>query len=126
MRRRSWLSSKTTWAEYPYWPEVQRFMEGILRLKPVLVVLFGSVARGDFTQESDADVLVIFERPVDWATVYAYSQGMVQPLVKTVDEVLAQIRQGEPFFIEVVEEGKVLYEADRMHERLLADAARAR
>lgn len=101
-------------------------MEGVLRLKPVLMVLFGSVARGDFTQESDADVLVIFERPVDWATVYAHSQGMVQPFVTTVDEVLAQIRQGEPFFIEVVEEGKVLYEVDQMHERLLAEAARAK
>jgi len=106
---------------------VQRFVKGVVTsLKPLLILLFGSVAKGEFTQESDADVLVVFDRPVDWLTVYAHSQGMVQPLVKTLDEVLAQIRQGEPFFIEIVEDGLALYDADEIHQRLMVEAAKAK
>jgi len=38
------------------------FVATVRQLDPVAAVLFGSVARGDFTQHSDADVLVVFDR----------------------------------------------------------------
>jgi len=105
---------------------VERFIEKVRRLDPLLVLLFGSVATGEFTQYSDADVLVLFERPVDWETVYACSDGVVQPVVKTRDELAAQIAAGEPFFCEIVEEGQVLFDAGGVYAWLCRSVAAAR
>jgi hypothetical protein len=84
----------------------------------LLVVLFGSVARGEFTRDSDADVLVVFDRPVDWETVYADREGAVHPVIKTLEQVEEQIREGEPFFVEMIEDGIPLYDSDGLYQRL--------
>ena len=44
-------------------------MERVQGLGPVLILLFGSVAKGEVTQHSDADVLVVVAEPVDWLRV---------------------------------------------------------
>jgi len=62
---------------------VECFVEQVRRLDPLLVLIFGSVVTGEFTQYSDGDVLVAFGHPVEWETVYACSDGVVQPVVKT-------------------------------------------
>lgn len=126
MPQRSSRSSKTTWLDYPHRASIERFVERVKRLDPLLVLLFGSVAAGDFTQYSDADVLVVFEQAVDWDTVYACSDGIVQPVVKTLDELLAQIAAGEPFFCEIVEQGQVLFDSGDVYERLCRAVAAAR
>jgi predicted nucleotidyltransferase len=126
MVRKSFNSPKATWRDYPRRSSIERFVERAKPLDPVLVLLFGSAATGEFTQYSDADVLVIFERPVAWETVYACSDGTVQPLVKTEDELTAQIAAGEPFFCEIVEQGEVLFDADGVYERLCRRVAAAR
>jgi len=43
--------------------------------------------------------------------VYGQSKGPVQPLIKTLDEILAQIEKGTLFFVMVVEEGVPVYDA---------------
>jgi hypothetical protein len=101
-------------------------VERAKRLDPLLVLLFGSAATGEFTQYSDADVLVVFEHPVAWETVYACSDGIVQPMVKTQNELTAQIAAGEPFFCEIVEQGQVLFDADGVYEQLRRHVAAAR
>ncbi len=111
---------------YPLWSSVECFVEQVRRLDPLLVLLFGSVATGEFTQYSDADVLVVFEHPVDWETVYACSDGIVQPVVKTRDELIAQIAAGAPFLCETVEEGRVLFDANGVYERLCRHVIAAR
>ncbi len=90
------------------------------------MLIFGSVVTGEFTQYSDADVLIVFEQPVDWETVYACSDGIVQPVIKTRDELTAQIAAGEPFPCEIVEDGQALFDADGVHEQLRRHAAIAR
>ena len=126
MAQRSLNSSKATWREYPHWPSIERFVDRVRRLDPLLVLLFGSVVTGEFTQYSDADVLVVFARSVDWDTVYACSDGLVQPVVKTLDALTAQIAAGEPFFCEIVEQGQVLLDADGVYEQLCRYVADAR
>ena len=126
MAHRSSNSSRVTWTDYPHRSSVERFVEQVRRLKPLLVLLFGSAATGEFTQYSDADMLVVFDCPVDWDAVYACSDGIVQPLVKTWDELTAQIADGEPFLCEIVEEGQVLSDADGIYERLRRHVAEAR
>jgi len=97
----------------------------VRRRRPLLVVLFGSVARGEFRQGSDADVLVVFEKPVDLDVVYADREGAVHPVVKTLEQMDKFIREGEPFYIEMIEDGIPLYDADgefKKLSRLVRDA----
>ncbi len=126
MPRKSSNSSRTTWDDYPHRTSVARFVERVRQFDPLLVLLFGSVVTGEFTQYSDADVLVVFEHAVDWDTVYACSDGIVQPVVKTLDELTAQITAGEPFFCEIIEQGQTLFDAGGVHEQLRRRVAAAR
>lgn len=122
----SLTSLRQTYPSYPHWDEVESFVAGVRALDPLFVLLFGSVAKGDFTQHSDADVLVVLEGPVDWLDVYAFSQGMVQPVVKTRAELGQQLEAGEPFYHEMLEDGLLLCQSGPAYEELQALARQAR
>lgn len=109
---------KASYRDYPHLDELTTFVSGIEALKPQLVLLFGSVATGEFTQRSDADVLVIFNHPTDWLDVYRYSQGIVQTIVRTIAEVENLIRAGEPFYIQAFLEGVFLAGDEQTYKRL--------
>jgi len=82
------------------------------------VVLFGSYARGTVTEDSDVDLLVIcsFEgKSVDESVKIRMKlrpQFPVDLLVRTPEKVRQRIEMGDDFLREILEEGKVLYEAD--------------
>jgi len=82
------------------------------------VILFGSYARGAVTEDSDVDLLVIipFEgRNVDKSVEIRLKlrpKFPVDLLVRTPEKVRQRIEMGDGFMREIVEEGKVLYEAD--------------
>ena len=81
------------------------------------VILFGSYARGVVSEDSDVDLLVIgpFEgRSVDKSVEIRMKLRpafAVDLLVRTPENVRQRIRMGDEFMREIVEEGKVLYEA---------------
>ena len=86
---------------------------------PQQILLFGSYAWGQPTPESDVDLLIVM--PFDGKSV-AKSVEMrlkVRPpfpvdlLVRTPDKVRERLSLGDPFIRSILEEGKVLYEADR-------------
>ncbi len=82
------------------------------------IILFGSYTRGAVTDDSDVDLLVIvpFEgRNVDKSVEIRMKlrpQFPVDLLVRTPEKVRQRIEMGDGFMREIVEEGKVLYEAD--------------
>ena len=82
------------------------------------VVLFGSYARGEVTEDSDVDLLIIapFEgRGVDKSVEIRMKLRPGFPvnlLVRTPDKVRQRIEMGDDFMQEILVEGKVLYEAD--------------
>lgn len=82
------------------------------------VILFGSYARGEVTDDSDVDLLVIgsFEgRSVDKSVEIRMKLRPGFPmdlLVRTPEKVRQRIDMGDGFMQEILEEGKVLYEAD--------------
>lgn len=73
------------------------------------VVVFGSVARGDFNVWSDIDVLVVAEhlpeRSLDRWDVLAPLPPLVQPVVWTPGEYAAEHRRANPIVAESVELG---------------------
>lgn len=111
-------SSRSTYRNYPHIASIESFLVGIEPLQPALVILFGSVATGDFTQKSDADILVIFDEPTEWSKVYAHSDGWVQPVVKTLAEVSDLLMTATPFFCEIIEDGIVLRDRDGFYDYL--------
>lgn len=110
--------SRAAYRDYPHLAELTAFVEGVEALGPQVVLLFGSVATGEFTQRSDADVLVVFDRERDWLEVYQHSRGMVQPIVRTLSDVERLIRDGEPFYIQAFQEGVQLAGSEPTYERL--------
>ncbi len=82
------------------------------------VILFGSYARGEITEDSDVDLLVIgpFEgKSIDKSVEIRMKlrpRFAMDLLVRTPEKVHQRIEMGDGFMREILEEGKVLYEAD--------------
>ena len=82
----------------------------------VAVVLFGSVARGEFTEKSDVDILVVYkdERIKDEIRnlvdniADSYDVHVV-PVFLTQKEIKERIKQFDNFIITVIDEGRLLY-----------------
>lgn len=73
------------------------------------VVVFGSVARGDFNLWSDVDVLVVVaqadDRTVERVRSCGRDVGLVSPVVWTPDQLRAQLAKRDPIAVESVERG---------------------
>lgn len=82
------------------------------------VVLFGSYAQGTATDDSDVDLLVIcpFQgRSVDKSVEIRMKlrpRFPIDLIVRTGEKVRQRIDMGDDFMREILEEGKVLYEAN--------------
>ena len=82
------------------------------------VILFGSHAHGSVTADSDVDLLVIgpFKgRSVDKSVEIRMKlrpQFPVDILIRTPEKVQQRMQMGDCFIREILERGKVLYEAD--------------
>ena len=114
------------------------------------IVLYGSYARGDWVSDpvggyqSDYDILIVVndERLVDfefWSptedrlmrdvTINKSLAAPVSFIVHTLTDVNAQLERGRPFFVDIVEQGIALYEAEGFAfaapRRLPAEEAKA-
>lgn len=79
-----------------------------------LVILYGSRARGDYTEESDVDILVVGDSiPKDPRTAYSIlidsRYPRVQPIGFNTEVFLNKLREGCTFILEILEDGKILY-----------------
>jgi hypothetical protein len=93
---------------YPHVDELEQFVECVYGLQPLAVILFGSLATGEFTQHSDADVAVIFASPVDWMSIYRCSSGRIQPLAYTAEQFVQMINQANGLALEICHNGWIL------------------
>jgi predicted nucleotidyltransferase len=89
----------------------------VQQFHPERIILFGSYAYGRPTADSDVDLLVIlpFEgHPARKAAEIRTSIRALFPmdlLVRTPQQVQRRVEQGDFFMREIMEKGKVLYEA---------------
>ena len=83
---------------------------------PDKVILFGSRAWGEPTEESDLDILVVMD--VNGSPIRKASEisRIVRPrflpmdiIVRTPDEIERRIQMGDPFIRRIMSRGKVLY-----------------
>ena len=74
------------------------------------IALFGSVARGENTPDSDVDVLVRFEKPISLLTLVRLERELAEALGRDVD--LLTEAAGSPYLRERIErEKEVLFDA---------------
>ncbi|MFN3929458.1 MAG: nucleotidyltransferase domain-containing protein [Thermoflexus sp.] len=125
MRSASWSSSSKIWENSPQASWIRSFLQRLKDLEPDAVFLFGSLARGDYLDTSDADLLVLFPQPVPYPVVDRRVRGNLHILVETWDKVWRQVRQGEPFYLEVMLEGCLLEEREGRGTALIEAAREA-
>ena len=81
------------------------------------VILFGSYARGEASEDSDVDLFVILPgsgRGFDEAVrihVELRPPFAIDVLVRTPEVVRRRLKMGDPFIRSIFEEGKILYES---------------
>ncbi len=89
-----------------------------------LIILFGSRARGDYTNESDTDILVVADDlPKDPRESFAILRDAryigVNPIGLNTEIFLKKLRAGSPFIIEILEDGKVIYADKEFQEQVM-------
>jgi|688.fasta_scaffold401348_2 predicted nucleotidyltransferase len=86
--------------------------------KPAQIILFGSFARNDAHGDSDIDLLIIketdespLERRVHVRRLVAQPERRIpfSPLVLTPVELEQRLALGDPFYRDILRQGKVLY-----------------
>jgi len=89
-----------------------------------LVILFGSLARGDYTGTSDADLLIISnkakERFIDRAIKFMDPRAPIpiEPIVLTFNEAVEAARRGSLFMREALRVGIILAGDRSLHKEL--------
>jgi predicted nucleotidyltransferase len=89
---------------------------------PNKIILFGSYAYGKPTEDSDVDVLIVMpfrgRNPEKATEIWKATRPKfpIDIMVRKPSELRQRLKMGDFFFRDIVEKGKVLYEAD--HKRV--------
>ncbi len=112
MRTMSWDMLSLDFRNYHYTAAVGRFVDCAAReLHPLALILFGSLARGDYHTRSDADVcLILNDAPPTPFVGYDMAaacdpSGVVQPLVYGADQFRQMVDQANGLALEVMADG---------------------
>ena len=87
------------------------------QFNPEKIILFGSYAYGNPTEDSDVDILVIMpfngRNPEKATEIWMATKPKfpIDIMVRKPEELKKRIKMGDFFLREVVEKGKVLYES---------------
>ena len=92
----------------------KKLLNKYLSFKTRLVLLYGSRARGDYTDESDVDVLVVADLlPEDprrsFSMLFSSRYPSVIPLGMNTKVFIKKLKEGSTFVLEALEDGKILY-----------------
>jgi len=133
MRRKSSNSARIKFLKIDY-DEIINYLKDYakdaLRKGGKLIILYGSLARGDYTATSDADILIISDkfkdvRMIDRVLDFIDPRSPIdiEPKVLTTEEFKTLIKKKDRFALEVLREGVVLAGDLKLYERLrsLAD-----
>jgi len=106
----------------PYIFSLKTYLSSLEEQKGELVacvILFGSMARGNYSYDSDYDLLIILRGKTDQRfidRIYDYSllseDGRVEPLVYTKEEIEKMFRDFNPLILDGLKDGKVLKDED--------------
>ena len=90
------------------------------RFRPEKIILFGSFANGRPTEDSDVDLLIVMPfRGRGWEKATEISLELEAPfamdmLVRRQSDIELRLKEGDPFFTEVLNFGKILYAGEHI------------
>jgi len=118
---------------YAHTEAVGRFIERATQeLRPLALILFGSLAKGNYHQRSDADFCVVLaESPRSIFDGYdrvvaCDPSGVVQPLVYGPDQFRQMVRQANGLALEVMADGLFLAGDESFRQEIEQLAAQVR
>ena len=135
MRKQSWDSLDLNFSLYAHSEAVGRFVERVTReLQPVALILFGSLAKDDYHEDSDADFCVILAKspasPFEGydRVVACDPSGVVQPLVYGPDQFRQMVHQANGLALEIMADGLFLAGEENFRQEIeqLAEVTRQR
>ena len=99
--------------------DIQRYCDAIAAaFRPQRIILFGSQAHGKPSDDSDVDVLVVMRNarrlgrhPAAAIRLKVRSDFPVDMLVRDEREVLRRLKDRDLFMLDIMEKGRVMYEA---------------
>ncbi|HTV41113.1 MAG TPA: nucleotidyltransferase domain-containing protein [Candidatus Sulfotelmatobacter sp.] len=98
---------------------IRSFCKAVAKqFRPHKIILFGSYAYGNPTEDSDVDLLVVMARTRYRGERMSLRIRKAMPasfpvdlIVRTPGEISKRLRWGDSFMHEVVEKGKIMYES---------------
>jgi predicted nucleotidyltransferase len=93
-------------------------LDKLKKYRPHKVILFGSAARGEADAQSDLDLIVIKDTKESFIERLEVMAKLCPPdvhadiLVYTPEEIRAMVGEENPFIIQALREGQLLYEAN--------------
>ncbi len=99
---------------YPHLDELKTFINRIDKETLKLILLYGSLAKGTYTQYSDIDVLCVYDQEFNdlrerFLISYKYSEGLVQPKNISYEEFKKGLMEGNPFLHSILQDGIILF-----------------
>lgn len=94
--------------------ELEEYTEKAVKKGAIAVILVGSLARGDYTAFSDADIIIVIgesrEKPVERLTKYMEAKVSIdiEPRVYTIKELREMIKNNAGIVREIAEYGILL------------------
>jgi len=98
---------------------LERYKERVVdAFNPRKIILFGSFARGDFNEGSDIDLIVISDWKEKFLDRIKVLMDMnenlpIEPVGYREEEFEMMAENGNPFILEVLKEGVVIYERSK-------------
>ena len=94
--------------------KLKSFLDMVKPMNPRALILFGSYARGDFTEDSDIDAVLIAENLPEnlmerrcISSLFHIKKLMV--IGYYPEEFIEEVKGGNPFIHEVLNEGEIIY-----------------
>ncbi|MEE9341707.1 MAG: nucleotidyltransferase domain-containing protein [Thermoplasmata archaeon] len=99
-----------------YLTVAKEFSDGLKKTNVKNIILFGSVARGDFGERSDIDILIVYSRKKPEDVVVERVEALLDkydvvivPVYLSIKEARDRLRKSDPFILNVLDEGNVLH-----------------
>lgn len=130
MRKVSWDLLRIKLNRYPLVHDLKQVVETIIdKFSPVAVILFGSLARGDFLPDSDADLVVLLsqEQVPLVETLLDLKRcdftGMVEVFPYGWKQFIAMLQDFNVLALDAMSEGVVIYIGDQVKWKEITSVA---
>ena len=99
-------------------PEIEKRIRELFGEKLVKIILYGSYLRGDNTDESDIDIMVIVndenlemykEKSIALTNYYLDNESILLSIIIEKESFVERYKNHSPFLINLVKEGTVIY-----------------